>query len=188
MKELFHELGAEGDAFETIVAGGANGARPHAEPGGRRIEPGELVVVDAGCRLEGYCSDCTRTFAVGPLPAELEDAYRLCLEAQLAGLDAIRSGVAGRDADGAARAVIAAAGLGDAFGHGLGHGVGLEVHEEPTLRKESDDTLAAGNVVSCEPGIYLAGRGGVRIEDLVVVQAGEPEILTSFTKELVSVD
>jgi Xaa-Pro aminopeptidase len=188
MDELFHELGAEAPAFETIVASGPNGARPHARPSDRKIGPGETVVVDSGARLDGYCSDCTRTFATGPLPQQLQEAYGVCLEGQLAGLEAVRAGSTGIEADAAARAVIDAAGFGEAFGHGLGHGVGLDFHEAPRLARESSDTLAAGNVVTVEPGIYLSGLGGIRIEDLVIVGEDGAEITTGFTKELVSVD
>jgi Xaa-Pro aminopeptidase len=137
--------------------------------------------------LDGYASDCTRTFATGPLPDELRRAYDVVLEAQLEGLDAVRPGATGREADAAARDVIAGAGLGERFGHGLGHGVGLMVHEAPTLRPESQDTLEPNNVVTVEPGVYLPGVGGIRIEDLVVVREGEPVVLTSFPKELVTV-
>ena len=137
--------------------------------------------------VDGYNADCTRTFATGALPDELQAAYEVCLEGQLAGLEAVRAGVTGVDADAAARDVIEAAGLGEKFGHGLGHGVGLEVHEAPRLSRESTDTLAAGNVVTVEPGIYLEGLGGIRIEDLVVVTDGEPEMLTSFSKDLITV-
>ena len=187
LDELFRELGAHAPAFETIVASGANGARPHARPGDRVVEAGETVVIDAGALVDGYCADCTRTFAAGPLPEELTRAYAVCLEGQLAGLEATRAGVTGVDADAAARERIEAAGLGEAFGHGLGHGVGLQVHEAPRLSRESSDTLAAGNVVTVEPGVYLEGLGGIRIEDLVVVTDGEPEVLTSSTKDLVTV-
>ena len=184
MNELFHELGADEAAFETIVAAGANGARPHADPGERVIEAGTTVVIDAGAALGGYCSDCTRTFATGELPDELRRAYDVCLEAQLRGLAAARAGPDAPAADAAARDVIAEAGLGEKFGHGLGHGVGIDVHEAPRLAGTSHDTLAANNVVTIEPGIYLEGTGGIRIEDLVVVTDGEPEVLTSFPKEL----
>ena len=187
LDSLFHELGAEGPAFETIVAAGPNGARPHARPTDRAIEPGQTVVIDAGALVDGYCADCTRTFATGPLPERLQEAYDVCHQAQLAGLDAVRAGTTGIDADAAARAVIEAAGFGEEFGHGLGHGVGIEVHEAPRLSRESPDTLAAGNVVTVEPGIYLEGLGGIRIEDLVIVRDGAPEILTTSTKELVTV-
>jgi len=188
MDELFHELGAEGPAFETIVAAGPNSARPHSRPSDRKVGPGETVVVDSGARLDGYCSDCTRTFATGPLPERLQEAYAVCLEAQLAGLEAVRVGATGVEADAAARRVIEDAGFGEAFGHGLGHGVGVDVHEAPRLARESSDTLVAGNVVTVEPGIYLEGLGGIRIEDLVIVGEDAPEVLTGFTKDLLSVD
>jgi Xaa-Pro aminopeptidase len=188
LDELFHELGAEGPAFETIVASGPNSARPHARPSDRLIGPVETVVVDSGVRLDGYCSDCTRTFATGPLPERLQEAYAVCLEAQLAGLEAVRVGATGIEADAAARRVIDDAGFGEAFGHGLGHGVGLDVHEAPRLARESTDTLVAGNVVTVEPGIYLEGLGGIRIEDLVIVTDSGPEVTTGFTKDLVTVD
>jgi len=188
MDELFHELGADEPAFATIVAAGPNSARPHADPGERVIEPGQTVVVDAGARVDGYCSDCTRTFATGPLPDRLRRAYAVCLEAQLAGVEALCAGVTGVAADAAARRRIEDAGLGEAFGHGLGHGVGMDVHEAPRLSRESADTLAAGNVVTIEPGVYLEGLGGIRIEDLAIVRDGRPEVLTSFTKELVTLD
>jgi len=188
LDELFHELGAEAPAFETIVASGPNSARPHARPSDRKVGAGETIVVDAGVRLDGYCSDCTRTFSTGSLPEQLQKAYVVCLEAQLAGLDAVRAGATGVAVDGAARRVIDEAGFGEAFGHGLGHGVGLDVHEAPRLAKESGDTLAAANVVTVEPGIYLEGLGGIRIEDLVIVGEDGPEITTGFTKDLMSVD
>lgn len=186
INELFHELGAENVAFAHVAAG-ANGATPHGHPGDREIEAGTTVVVDVGCVVSGYLSDCTRTFATGPLDGRLKDAYRVCLEAQLAGLEATRAGTSGKDADAAARKIIDDAGFGEQFGHGLGHGVGLEVHEAPTLRPESDSVLQPGNVVTVEPGIYLAREGGIRIEDLVIVTEGEPEVLYEFTKDLVDV-
>jgi len=187
LEDLFRELGADAPAFESIVASGPNAAKPHARPTDRTMEAGETIVIDAGAMVEGYNADCTRTFATGPLPEELKAAYQATLEGQLAGLEAVRAGVTGIDADAAARDKIEAAGLGEKFGHGLGHGVGLEVHEAPRLSRESTDTLAAGSVVTVEPGVYLAGLGGIRIEDLVVVTDGEPEILTSFTKDLITV-
>jgi Xaa-Pro aminopeptidase len=188
LDELFHELGAKGPAFETIVAGGPNSALPHGRPTEREIQAGETVVIDAGAALDGYCSDCTRTFATGPLPDRLKDAYAVCLEGQQAGLVGVRAGETGIDADAAARRVIDEAGFGEQFGHGLGHGVGIEVHEAPRLSRESPDTLAPKNVVTVEPGIYLPGEGGIRIEDLVVVTQDGPEVLTTFTKDLVTVD
>jgi Xaa-Pro aminopeptidase len=188
MEELLHEEGAHGLSFPVVVAAGPTGAAPHAKPGDRTIAAGETVVVDSGAVFDGYCSDCTRTFATGELPEEVGRAYRVCLEAQLAGLRAVRAGVSGVDADAAARNVIEEAGFGDAFGHGLGHGIGLVVHEGPVLRRESTDVLEPGNVVSVEPGIYLSGLGGIRIEDLVIVSDDGAEVLTPFTKELVTVD
>jgi Xaa-Pro aminopeptidase len=187
LEQLFHEFGAAGPAFEPIVAGGPNGARPHSRPTDRRFEPGEAIVIDAAAQVDGYVTDCTRTFATGPLPDRLQEAYDATLAAQLAALDGIRPGISGVDADTSARSVIEEAGFGEEFGHGLGHGVGIEVHEAPRLSQQSQDTLAEGNVVTVEPGIYLAGEGGIRIEDLVVVRENGPEILTTFTKELVTV-
>ena len=180
------ENGAHAVAF-AHVGGGPNGALPHGEPSDRVIEPNELVVVDAGAVLDGYHSDCTRTFATGDLPDDLAHAYELCLRGQLAGLEAMRAGMTGAQADAASREPIDAAGFGEKYGHGLGHGIGLLVHEAPTARPESTDTLEPGNVITCEPGIYLEGRGGVRIEDLVVITQGDPEVLSSYTKELVTV-
>jgi Xaa-Pro aminopeptidase len=187
IERSFREAGAEAVSFATVVAAGETGTSPHAEPGDRAVAKGVLVTVDAGCIVDGYCSDCTRTFAVGEISERLREIYALCLEAQLAGLAAVGPGVHGRDADAAARAVIDEQGLGDAFGHGLGHGVGIQIHEAPTLRPESTDVLEPGNVVSVEPGIYLPGEGGVRIEDLVLVTESGRERLTQFAKELITV-
>jgi Xaa-Pro aminopeptidase len=187
IERTFRELGADALAFETIVAGGVNGARPHARAGDATIVAGTLVTVDMGCVVDGYCSDCTRTFATGALSSELAEIYGLVERAQLDGLAAVRSGASGRDVDAASRTAIADAGLAEAYGHGLGHGVGLEVHEAPALRPESADVLAEGNVVSVEPGLYVPGVGGCRIEDLVAVADDGCEILTSFTKDLLTV-
>jgi Xaa-Pro aminopeptidase len=187
MEEVLHEEGAEALSFPVIVAAGPNAANPHTTPGVRTIGAGETVVVDAGAVVGGYCSDCTRTLATGELPDDLRAAYSVCLEAQLAGLGAVRPGAQGRDVDAVARRIVDASAFPGTFGHGLGHGVGLEVHESPVLRPESTDTLEAGNVTSVEPGVYLEGRGGIRIEDLVVVREGAPELLTTFPKELLSV-
>ena len=187
VRELFHEHGSSELSFDSIVAAAENGASPHADVRDVKIPANTLVTVDAGCRVDGYASDCTRTFATGDLPDELARAYEVCLEAELAGLEAFGPGVSGRDADAAARDVITAAGWGEQFGHGLGHGIGLEVHEAPAARAESTDTLEAGNVVSCEPGIYLPGLGGVRIEDMVLVTDDGRERLTQAPKELTTV-
>lgn len=187
LEQAFHGHGADGLAFASIVASGRNGAQPHHHPGGDVIPAGTLVTVDIGCTLEGYCSDCTRTFATGEISRELHDVYDLVARAQLDGLTAVRAGAHGGDVDAASRVAVEAAGLGHAYGHGLGHGVGLEIHEAPTLRPESDDTLAAGNLVTVEPGLYLTGVGGCRIEDLVVVTGDGCELLTHFTRDLITV-
>ncbi|HET8975172.1 MAG TPA: Xaa-Pro peptidase family protein [Solirubrobacterales bacterium] len=177
------ELGAE-PSFPPIVAAGPNGALPHAEPAEREIGPGELVVFDMGALLDGYCSDCTRTFATGELNDDARAVHALVLAAQGAALEAIRPGISGKAADDTSRELIRAAGHGDQYGHGLGHGVGLEVHEGPRLSPSSTDDLREGNVVTVEPGVYLAGRFGVRIEDLVVVEADGPRVLSGLPKEL----
>jgi len=181
------ELGGD-PSFPAIVAAGPNGALPHAEPGEREIGRGELVVFDMGAAIDGYCSDGTRTFGTGDPGEEAIAVYETVREAQQASLDAIRAGVKGEDVDKVARDVIEAAGHGDRFGHGLGHGVGLELHEAPRLSLRSDDVLAPGEVVTVEPGIYLPGRLGVRIEDLVVVTDEGMRNLSSLPKELQIVD
>jgi Xaa-Pro aminopeptidase len=186
--QLFHDEGAETISFETIVASGPNAARPHGRATDRVIGRGETVIVDAGCIVGGYASDYTRTFATGSLDGSLKDAYAVVLSAQQAGLEALRAGVSGVDADAAARKVVDGTAFAGKFGHGLGHGLGLEVHEAPRLSTESSDTVAAGNVVTVEPGIYLEGRGGIRIEDDVVITNDGVENYTAFRKDLVTVD
>ena len=181
------ELGAE-PSFPPIIAAGENGALPHAEPGEREIGSGELVVFDMGVQLDGYCSDGTRTFATGEPGDEGREVYDLVLAAQLAALAAIRVGASGKEVDAVAREMIVEAGHGDHFGHGLGHGVGLEVHESPRLATTSEDELRERNAVTVEPGIYLPGRFGVRIEDLVVVTADGYRNLSGTPKELQLVD
>jgi Xaa-Pro aminopeptidase len=181
------EQGAE-PSFPTIVAAGPNGALPHAEPGEREIGRGELVVFDMGAKLDGYCSDGTRTFATGEPGERAREVYEIVREAQAAALAAVKAGARAEDVDTVARERIAAAGHGERFGHGLGHGVGLEVHEEPRVSQRSEDVLAAGEVVTIEPGIYLPGELGVRIEDLVVVGEGGLRNLSGLPKELQLVD
>jgi Xaa-Pro aminopeptidase len=189
--ELEHQMrlrGASGPSFPSIVASGEHGALPHAEPRPVAIAPDTFVTLDIGARLDGYCSDCTRTWATGDVGEELEEIYALVLRAQLSALDAVRPGPEGREIDALARELIAAAGHGDHFGHGLGHGVGLEVHEAPRLSRTNAETrLEAGNVVTVEPGVYVPGLGGVRIEDLVVVTEDGREVISRTPKELLRV-
>ncbi len=177
------ELGAE-PSFPPIVAAGPNGALPHAEPGEREIGAGELVVFDMGAELDGYCSDCTRTFATGELSEAASEVYELVRSAQQRALEAVEAGAEGRAVDGVAREMIEAAGHGERFGHGLGHGVGMEVHEAPRLSSRSDDVIEVGEVVTIEPGVYLPGELGVRIEDLVAVTADGFRNLSGLPKEL----
>jgi Xaa-Pro aminopeptidase len=181
------ELGGD-PSFPAIVAAGPNGALPHAEPSARQIGRGELIVFDMGAKLDGYCSDGTRTYATGEPGEEARAVYEVVREAQQAALAAIKAGEKGEDVDTVARKVIDAAGHGDRFGHGLGHGVGLEVHEGPRLSLRSDDVLATGEVVTVEPGVYLPGQLGVRIEDLVVVTEEGLRNLSGLPKELQLVD
>jgi Xaa-Pro aminopeptidase len=177
------ELGGD-PSFPAIVAAGPSGALPHAEPGEREIGRGELVVFDMGAKLGGYCSDGTRTFATGEPGEQAREVYEAVREAQAAALDAVRAGIGGEELDGFARARIEVAGHKERFGHGLGHGVGLEVHEAPRVSPRSEDVLAAGEVVTIEPGIYLPGELGVRIEDLVVVTEAGCRNLSGLPKEL----
>jgi len=179
-------LGAEAPSFPAIVASGAHGALPHAEPRGVQIVGDELVTIDWGARLDGYCSDCTRTYATGEsISSEAREVYELVLGAQERALAAVRAGPTGRELDWVAREVIEQAGHGEHFGHGLGHGVGMEVHEGPRLsRIAGEDRLRVGNVVTVEPGVYLPGQLGVRIEDLVLVTDSGGEVLTGLPKGL----
>ncbi len=181
--------GAEAISFPPIVASGAHGALPHAVPRAAVIEPGVLVTIDWGAQLDGYCSDCTRTFAAGGEPGEEERAvYALVLQAQEAALAAVRPGPLGREVDRVARDLIDAAGHAEHFGHGLGHGVGLEIHEGPRLSRLGETALAPGMVVTVEPGVYVPGRCGVRIEDLAVVTEDGAEVLNTLPKGLQVVD
>jgi Xaa-Pro aminopeptidase len=184
LEEAMRRRGASHPSFDSIVAGGPHGALPHASPRDVEIARGDLVVIDWGAVLDGYCSDCTRTVAAGDPSQRGREVYELVLSAQMTGLEAVRAGAGGREVDAAAREVITQAGQGEHFGHGLGHGVGVEVHEAPRLSKRSDDQLEAGNVVTVEPGVYLPGELGVRIEDLVVVTPDGSEVLTGIGKQL----
>jgi Xaa-Pro aminopeptidase len=178
-------MGAEGVSFPPIVASGAHGALPHAEPRDVEIPAGTLCVVDWGAMLDGYASDCTRTYGTGgEVDPRDREVYDLVLRAQEQSLAAVRPGPTGREVDAVARAIIDAAGHAEHFGHGLGHGVGLEVHEGPRLSKQGDAALAAGNVVTVEPGVYVPGAVGVRIEDLVIVTEDGAEVVSSLPKEL----
>ena len=180
--------GAEGASFAPIVAAAEHGALPHAVPRDVAIPAGTLVVIDWGAQLDGYASDCTRTVATGELDPRDRAVYDVVLQAQEAALEAVRPGPTGREVDAVARAIIDSAGHAEHFGHGLGHGVGMEVHEGPRLAKTGKDPLAAGNVVTVEPGVYVPGAVGVRIEDLVVVTADGHEVLTGISKALRTVE
>ena len=175
-------LGAADVSFETIVASGPNGARPHHRPSDRTIVEGDLVVLDFGALVDGYHSDMTRTIAVGALSSMQERMVEVVTEAQAAGVAAVRAGVTAAEVDAACRGVIDAAGWGDAFTHGTGHGVGLDIHEAPRVGRSSGDTLAAGHVVTVEPGVYLHPHGGVRVEDTLLVEADGSTTLTSTPK------
>jgi Xaa-Pro aminopeptidase len=180
-------FGAEADSFEPIVASGSQGALPHANPSEKKIQSGDMVVMDFGCRVRGYCSDMTRTVAVGKPHRELKKIYGIVLEAQQGALDRVRAGVSAKAIDAAARAVIRKAGYGKYFLHSLGHGVGLHIHEDLRLSAKSKAVLQEGNVVTVEPGIYLPGLGGVRIEDDIIVTSNGCAILNRSPKELLIV-
>jgi len=174
-----------GIAFETIVASGPQGALPHAQPGNRRLREGDAIVFDMGAKFQGYCSDMTRTLFLGKANARARKVYQIVLDAQLRAVDGVRAGRPAAEVDALARDYIKQQGYGKEFGHGTGHGVGLEVHEGPGVSGRSKDVLQANSVVTIEPGIYLPGRFGVRIEDLVCVTAKGCRILSSFSKKLI---
>lgn len=191
-KELAAELiyclyknGAEGLSFAPIVAAGPNGSMPHAVPGERKIQRGDFITMDFGVIYQGYCSDMTRTVALGEVSGEMRTVYNTVLRAQLAGIAATRAGVTGQQIDAAARKVIADAGYGDYFGHGYGHCLGLEIHESPNCNPSNDKPMPAGSVSSAEPGIYLPGKFGVRIEDALIITDDGCDILTKSPKDLI---
>ena len=177
--------GAENVAFETIMAFGESAAEPHHHPSGRPLQRGDIVKMDFGCVVDGYHSDMTRTVSFGDPPAQLREVYDIVRAAQQAGLDAVRAGVGGADADEASRSVIRDAGYGDKYTHSLGHGVGLEIHEGPTLRSGGKDVVPESAVVTVEPGIYVEGVGGVRIEDMVEVRSDGCRVIPRTPKELI---
>jgi Xaa-Pro aminopeptidase len=179
------KAGAQGTSFSTIVGSGARGALPHGIASGKVIESGDVIVIDFGVNYEGYMSDCTRTVALGEQPADVLDVYAKLRGAQQLGLDCIKAGVSSRSVDTAVRGKLDESGLAQYFTHGLGHGVGLEIHEAPRLSQGTDTVLEPGQVVTCEPGVYLPGRYGMRIEDSVIVTATGFESLTELPKELV---
>ena len=186
--ELLYRLykhGAEGPSFDPIVVSGPNTSLPHGVPGERKLEFGDFITMDFGCIYGGYCSDMTRTVALGFVSEEMDKVYKIVLKAQLAGIAATKAGVAGRDIDGTARKVIADAGYGDYFGHGYGHSLGILIHEAPNANTRNDQPMPAGAVVSAEPGIYLPGKFGVRIEDVTVITETGCEVLTKSPKNLI---
>ena len=176
--------GAENMSFDPIVASGPNGSMPHAVPTDRKIQEGDFVTMDFGCIYQGYCSDMTRTVAVGHVTEEMEKVYHTVLQAQLAGIAAAKAGATGHDVDAAARKVIEDAGYGPYFGHSFGHSVGVEIHEAPNATPANNNPLPLGAAVSAEPGIYLPGRFGVRIEDVLVLQEGGCMDITLAKKDL----
>jgi len=182
IEKILRQEGSEGMPFEIIVASGSNSALPHARPTEKTIRSGEPVLIDMGARINGYCSDFSRTLFLGKADKTFREIYDIVLKAQATTIEGIKSGMAASQADQWARSIVEQAGYGDAFGHGLGHGVGLATHEFPTLSSSSSDSLADGMVFTIEPGIYLAGQGGVRIEDMVVLENGKAKVLTKAEK------
>ena len=182
IESFFRQNGAESTAFDIIVASGPNSAMPHARPGERHLQPGEPILIDMGAKVDGYCSDFTRTICMGNADKTLQEIYNIVLEAQQAAIDGIKSGMNGADADKIARDIIERAGYGEDYGHGLGHGIGLAIHEAPSLSRLSTDILDDGMVFTIEPGIYIQGYGGVRIEDTVILEQGNIKVLTKSAK------
>jgi Xaa-Pro aminopeptidase len=183
IEKILRQEGSEGIPFEIIVASGPNSALPHARPTEKTICAGEPVLIDMGARISGYCSDLSRTLFLGKADKTFREIYNMVLKAQATAIEGIESGMNASQADRLARSVVEQAGYGDAFGHGLGHGVGLAVHEFPRLGPSSSDSLADGMVFTIEPGIYFAGQGGVRIEDMVVLENGKAKVLTKASKD-----
>ena len=187
LERALRDEGSEGFPFPSIVASGSRSALPHARATTARVREGDLLLLDFGAEVEGYCADITRTVVVGRASDEQREIYDVVRRANEQASHSIRAGMTGRDADAIARGYIEQRGYGDLFGHGLGHGVGLEVHEAPRLSRTADGALAEGAVVTIEPGVYRPGWGGVRIEDDVVLDAAGPRILTKFTRELIEI-
>lgn len=181
-------MGSEGVAFPVIAVSGERSSLPHGVPGEKSIAGGDFLTFDFGAKWNGYCSDETRTFVIGHATEKHKEIYRIVLEAQMAGLDAVKPGVLGKDVDAAGRKIIDAAGYGQYFGHGIGHGVGLNIHEAPSAGKKGETVLEPGMIVTVEPGIYIPGFGGCRIEDIVVVTETGKRILSSSPKELRVID
>ena len=181
---LMVSAGAEKTAFDTIVASGPNGSMPHAVPGMRKVREGDFITMDFGCVYKGYCSDMTRTVALGRPSDEMRNVYDIVLQAQLAGIAAAKAGVAGAAIDGAARKVIQDAGYGAYFGHSFGHSLGIDIHEAPNAAPGNDKPMPDGAVVSAEPGIYLPGKFGVRIEDVMILRPDGAQVITKAPKAL----
>ena len=188
LQYLMVSAGAEKLSFDTIVASGPNSSMPHAVPTERKIQKGDFITIDFGCIYRGYCSDTTRTVAVGEVSDEQRAVYNIVLEAQKAGVAAARAGVSGKDIDGAAREVIEKAGYGKYFGHSFGHSLGIDIHESPNASPANEEAMPVGAVISAEPGIYLPGKFGVRIEDVLVLHEDGCRNITTFPKELLVID
>ena len=188
MAELVYRTlrhGSEGNSFDPIVVSGPNTSLPHGVPGDRVIRRGDFVTMDFGCLKDGYCSDMTRTVAVGEVSEEMRNVYDIVLQAQLAGIAVARAGIPGKEIDAAARKVITEAGYGPYFGHGFGHSLGLDIHEAPSANSRGEEPMPVGAVCSAEPGIYLPGCFGVRIEDVMILREGGCEVITKAPKELI---